>query len=142
MIAIVIYFNNGLQSIGWSAAYVGQRNEDRPSFGPWHSGYWRPSAMVALFISGRNPLTMLRTPLPTDPIAIISLYIVGGLIGPVAEELCFRGIVFSFCRRWGVIIAVVASTAVFATLHSVHGFPVIQVTGGLLFAVRMQQPAI
>ena len=134
MIAIVIYFNKGLQSIGWSPR-MWAKGMKIGIIWSLAFGVLAAIGIAVLFISGRNPFTMLRTPLPADPVAIISFYIVGGLIGPVAEELCFRGIVFSFCRRWGVIIAVIASTAVFASLHSVHGFPVIQVTGGLLFAV-------
>jgi membrane protease YdiL (CAAX protease family) len=63
---------------------------------------------------------------------------VGGLIAPVAEELCFRGIVYSFFRRWGILIALVASTALFVALHTFQGLPVVQIVGGIVFAIAYE----
>jgi hypothetical protein len=65
-----------------------------------------------------------------------SLYIiVGCFIGPFAEELVFRGVIYRFFRQWGIILACFCSTLIFVLLH--HHAPVIpltQIVGGLIFA--------
>jgi len=63
---------------------------------------------------------------------------VGGFIAPVAEELCFRGILYTYFRRWGIILALVASTIIFVVLHATHGLPVTQIVGGIVFAVAYE----
>jgi membrane protease YdiL (CAAX protease family) len=95
-------------------------------------------AMVALYISGQNPLPLVKSPLPPNMGDLLLFFAVGGLIAPVAEELCFRGIVYSFFRRWGILIALVASTAIFVALHTFQGLPVIQIVGGIVFAIAYE----
>jgi uncharacterized protein len=95
-------------------------------------------AMVAIYFSGQNPLHLIRSPLPPHMEELILFFAVGGLIAPVAEELCFRGIVYSFFRRWGILIALVASTAIFVVLHTIHGLPVTQIVGGIVFAIAYE----
>ena len=65
-------------------------------------------------------------------------FVIGGFIAPVAEELCFRGILYTFFRRWGIMTAMVASTAIFVMLHTIHGLPVIQIVGGIVFAMAYE----
>jgi hypothetical protein len=65
-----------------------------------------------------------------------SLYIVVGcIIGPFAEELVFRGVIYRFFRQWGITIACCLSTIIFVLLHN-HApvIPVTQIIGGLVFA--------
>lgn len=92
------------------------------------------SAMVAI---GQNPLTMLRVPLPADTGGIAAYYIVGGLIAPVTEELFFRGVVYGFFRRWGVLAGVFLSTAIFGMAHP--GVSFVQITGGVVFALAYER---
>lgn len=56
------------------------------------------------------------------------------LVGPVAEELLFRGVVFGLLRRYSSRgIAILASSALFAALHTnLIGFFPIVALGGLL----------
>lgn len=86
-----------------------------------------------------NPLTMIRTHLPPDARGRVLYFVVGGLISPVAEEIFFRGVVYGFLRRWGVIAAVPGSTFVFVAPHlPAGGIPVAQIVGGVLFAAAYE----
>jgi len=90
-------------------------------------------------VMGINPLSLIRTPLPTDPGRILLFFVVGGIIAPVAEEIFFRGILYNFFRRWGALAAVLLSTLVFVLAHPVFpAIPIPQIVGGLLFAVAYE----
>ena len=94
---------------------------------------------IALFAASINPLTLIKTRLPTQTGDLILFFIVGGLLGPVAEEVFFRGILYGFLRRWGVIVALVLSTLIFVLCHPLgHGIPVNRLVGGILFAVAYE----
>jgi len=135
---IVVTWGNGLSSIGlarsemvsglkkglmWSAVF----------------GAITSIACVGLFAASINPLTFIRAQIPTQTSDLILFFIVGGLLGPVAEELFFRGILYGFLRRWGVIVALVFSTLIFVLCHPIHsGIPVTRLLGGILFAVAYE----
>ena len=88
---------------------------------------------------GIRLLEKVRIPMPSDFDAVFLLFLVGGLIGPIAEELFFRGIVYGFFRRWGKVAAILSSTFLFVIAHpALPAIPVIQITGGLLFAVAYE----
>jgi membrane protease YdiL (CAAX protease family) len=81
---------------------------------------------------------MIRIRIPQQTAAVVLLFTVGGIIGPVAEELFFRGIVFGYVRRWGFWPALILSTALFSGLHINTGLAPTQVIGGLLFATAYE----
>ena len=92
-----------------------------------------------IFAIGLNPLTFIHTHLPAKPGDIVIYFLVGGLIGPVAEEGFFRGILYGFCRRWGFPAAIILSTLAFVLAHPIFpAIPVTQVVGGILFAVAYE----
>jgi membrane protease YdiL (CAAX protease family) len=65
----------------------------------------------------------------------------GLLVGPIAEEIFFRGILYGFFRRWGIPFAVILSTLLFVLPHAPSSGPAIPVTqliGGILFAVSYE----
>ena len=96
-------------------------------------------ACVGLFAAGINPLKLLNAPLPTQTMNLVLFFIVGGMIGPVAEEFFFRGILYGFFRRWGVVVAVFLSTLLFVLPHAIHQrIPITQVVGGIVFAVAYE----
>jgi membrane protease YdiL (CAAX protease family) len=96
-------------------------------------------AFVALLLAGINPLKLLQIGLPADPTALTLYFLIGGVVGPVAEEVFFRGVLYGFLRRWGVAVALVFSTLIFLLSHGiVHGIPITQVVGGILFAVAYE----
>jgi membrane protease YdiL (CAAX protease family) len=110
--------------------------------------------MSALWLWGQNPLLLLRAPLPKARDQLLLFFLVGGLIGPIAEEICFRGILYTYFRSWGIYLAerlnlsatrqigitlaVLGSTLIFVALHSIHGLPLTQIVGGLVFAAAYE----
>lgn len=67
----------------------------------------------------------------------LALILVGGVVGPVAEELLFRGVLLYGLqpsrRRWGGALAVAGSALVFAAVHlNVWAFAAFLVLGILL----------
>jgi membrane protease YdiL (CAAX protease family) len=102
----------------------------------WSAGFATAAGALfaVLLLAGQHPLAMIRTPLPAEASQRILFFIVGGIVAPVAEEIVFRGIIFSYLRRWGLPAAVLISTAIFAALH-LPAVPVTQVVGGMVFAI-------
>lgn len=88
---------------------------------------------------GHDPLPLIRTPLPQDSTGMILFFLVGGILAPVAEEVFFRGIMYGYLRQWGAPAAVIVSTMFFVAAHSfISGFPLVQLVGGLVFAVSYE----
>jgi len=107
----------------------------------WSIGFGLIAALAALllWVSGTNPFQLVRVRLPSDSASRVLFFSVGGVIGPVAEEIFFRGLIFRFFRPWGFIFALCFSTVIFAALHSASaGIPVAQLVGGLLFATAFE----
>jgi membrane protease YdiL (CAAX protease family) len=137
ILGMVLCWEKGLAAIGWAPGTWG-RGLIRGAV--WSLGFAVAAAigMVVIYLSGKNPLTFVRAPLPKPGVELILFFLVGGLIGPLAEEICFRGILYTYFRRWGVLFAIIASTAVFVGLHAVHGLPLTQIVGGIVFAVAYE----
>jgi membrane protease YdiL (CAAX protease family) len=95
---------------------------------------------LVLFAAGINPLKLVNTPLPSTPRQIFIFFLVGGVIGPIWEEIFFRGIIFGFFRRWGVYAAILISTALFVLPHyNGHHLPLTQIVGGIVFAIAYEK---
>ncbi len=95
--------------------------------------------LVLFQAMGIRLLEKVRIPMPPDFDAVFFIFLVGGLIGPIAEELFFRGIVYGFFRRWGKVTAILSSAFLFVIAHpALPAIPVIPITGGLLFAVAYE----
>jgi uncharacterized protein len=70
---------------------------------------------------------------------MVAMLVLGGVVGPLAEELLYRGVAYSAMRRHGPVVAALASSAVFALLH-VH--PLVVATAfvlGLVNAVLVER---
>lgn len=116
---------------------------DKASIGPgifkgllWSLGFAVVVALgfLCLYAYGKNPFALFRAKIPT---AGFWLYLLtGGLIGPVAEELLFRGVLYGFLRRWGIFVALFSSCLIFVLMHGGGGFT--QAVGGILFAVSYE----
>ena len=113
--------------------------------GVLHGIYWSLGfgafvviSMGIIHLMNHNPINLVRSPLPSDTCQLVTFFIVGALISPIAEEICFRGVLFSYFRRWGVAPAVLISTIIFTVLHSFQGFPTVQLVGAVLFAASFE----
>lgn len=92
------------------------------------------------FIAGINALRLLKVALPAAPHQIFLFFLVGGIIGPIWEEIFFRGIIFGFFRRWGVFAAILISCVLFVLPHyDGHHLPLTQIVGGIVFAVAYER---
>jgi hypothetical protein len=137
IIWIVFRFEQGFASIGldkrwWSA---GLRKGLL-----WSAGF---GLVVALgfglfYVFGYNALLWIRTPLPVEIYQRWLFFLIGGLIAPLWEEIFFRGIMYGYLRRWGIMLALIVTTAIFVLLHSVQGFPLAQIVGGIVFALAYE----
>ena len=95
---------------------------------------------LVLFAADINPLKLVRTPMPSAPLQIIVFFLVGGVIGPLWEEIFFRGIIFGFLRRWGLYAAILISTALFVWPHfDGSHLPLTQIVGGIVFAIAYEK---
>jgi len=89
-----------------------------------------------LFLSGRNPLKLIHTDIPRHFGEMIFFFFVAGLIGPIAEEIFFRGILYGFLRRSGMFAAMFLSSLLFVIAHPSAGLT--QTVGGILFAAAYE----
>jgi len=95
---------------------------------------------VLLVASGVNALEFLRGAKPSSWQQIVVFLLVGGVLGPIAEEIFFRGIIYGFLRQWGAVIAIILSTLIFVFTHPMGGsIPVTQLVGGIVFAVAYEK---
>ena len=119
--------------------------------GAWRSGLTRGLLWSAAFgalaalgfalchLAGVEPLRILRPGPAVPPPKPALLFLVGGLIAPIAEEVYFRGLLYGYLRRWGFWTALLVSTLVFTLLHgSAPGAPIPQLVGGLVFATAYE----
>jgi membrane protease YdiL (CAAX protease family) len=82
---------------------------------------------------------LFQMPLTSRPNEIFLYFFVGTIIGPHAEELFFRGILFGYFRKFGFATALIISALLFILPHiSGSTLPITQVVGGLLFAVAYE----
>lgn len=138
IILIVVIWGKGLSSVGLARSEMVSGLKKGLL---WSAGFGAIGsiACIGLFAAGINPLTLLKAPLPTQTVDLVLFFIVGGMIGPAAEELFFRGILYGFFRRWGVVVAVFLSTLLFVLPHAIHQrIPITQVVGGIVFAVAYE----
>jgi membrane protease YdiL (CAAX protease family) len=107
----------------------------------WSAGFGAAS-VVALGIQYFLNFNLLKTFSSSSPSSIsglIPLLIVGGFFSPITEEIFFRGIVYSFLRRWGIILAILGSAILFSLVHAaITGVSFIQVIGSLVFATAYE----
>ncbi len=134
---IVAKQENGLAIIGWR---LSTWPEGLKKGAVWSMGFGLTAgcAMLAMYTLGHDPLLLVRSPLPAANPELAIFFLTGGFIAPVAEELCFRGILYTYFRRWGIPLALAASTVIFVVLHGPRGLPVTQIAGGVVFAIAYE----
>jgi membrane protease YdiL (CAAX protease family) len=94
-------------------------------------------ATIILFFYHINPIKFIRSDLPEKSLCLFIL--TGGLIGPIAEELYFRGILYSFLRKFNIVVAMGITTLIFAFFHfSGNNLQIIQFVGGLVFVISFE----
>jgi hypothetical protein len=138
IILLVSIWENGLSTIGLTPSEMVSGIKQGLL---WSAGFGAIGsiALVGLLLVGINSLTFIKTRLPTQTVDLVLFFLVGGIVAPVAEELFFRGILYGFLRRWGVLAAVVLSTLTFVLCHPTgHAIPVTRLVGGIVFALAYE----
>jgi membrane protease YdiL (CAAX protease family) len=138
IILVVLNWGQGLSSIGLIPTKMFQGFKKGLL---WSAGFGTATvfAFIALLLLDMDPFALIRADLPKTPCKIILFFSVAGVIGPVAEEAFFRGILYGFLRRWGIFTALAVSTLLFALAHPIaYRLPLPQVIGGILFAVSYE----
>ena len=138
LVGAAVLWGNGLPSVGLarsSAVHGFVRGL------LWSAGFGM-SALIAyliLYAVGIDPLPLIQTNMPKGPCEITLFFMVGGVVGPVAEEVFFRGFLYGFFRRWGIFVALTLSTLVFVLAHPVFpAIPITHVVGGIVFAMAYE----
>ena len=75
------------------------------------------AAWLAVVAAGVAPFVIVRLQQDIPPIRTTSIGLAASVAAAVAEELFFRRLVYARLERWGPVAAVVASGALFATVH-------------------------
>lgn len=136
--AILTYENNGLAAIGLTKTTI-IKGLQRGFYWSFGFGLLASCVGAVLFFMDINPIELLGKAPQTTPLLIILLFLVGGLIGPVAEEFFFRGILYGFFRRWGILPALLISTLIFVLMHPLTTFALTQTVGAIVFALSYER---
>ena len=64
----------------------------------WSAGFGMLAGFIfiLMFLKGINPFRLVHSSMPSRQSGLVILFLVGGIIGPFAEELFFRGIIYGF----------------------------------------------
>jgi membrane protease YdiL (CAAX protease family) len=139
LVAIAGWLENGTAAIGLSRPKI-LRGFRRGLI--WSACFGIAAAMLflALTASGVQALEFLHGAKLTSWQQIVVFLLVGGVLGPITEEIFFRGIIYGFLRQWGAVLAIITSTLIFVFTHPAAGsIPVTQLVGGIVFAVAYEK---
>jgi membrane protease YdiL (CAAX protease family) len=134
----VLLWGKGLPSIGLARARIAHGIRRGLI---WSAAFALVVALASavLYVAGIDLLLLLKVRLPGRLSQTLLFLLVGGIVGPIAEELFFRGVLYGFLRRWGVVVAIVVSTGLFVLAHPIsQGFPIPQAAGGIVFALAYE----
>ena len=139
LVVITLQFEGDPDAIGLS------RSKILPGFRKgliWSAGFGLAAGVLylVLLLVGFNALKLLNDPKASHWRDIVIFFLVGSIIGPISEEIFFRGIIYGFFRQWGVITALILSTLIFVLTHPIGGhLPLTQIVGGVVFAVAYEK---
>lgn len=99
--------------------------------------------MLIIFFAGYDPFFMFRQRLPVNGFVHLASYMfIGSIVAGISEEVFFRGLIYGYLRRYGLLFALVFSTAIFILPHymaSRGAAPFFQGAGGILFALSYER---
>lgn len=75
------------------------------------------AAWVALTGDTTNPQQNYAAAAARGGWGLVAVLVLGGLVIPLAEEILFRGVLYTALRRYGVLVAALGSAAVFGLFH-------------------------
>jgi CAAX protease family protein len=98
-------------------------------------------ALVWMHLTGdtTNPQQVFADGAASGGWTLVGLVVFGGLAVPFAEELFFRGVVYSALRRYGPVLAALGSAASFGIAHGVSMVLVVAFLLGLVNAALVER---
>ncbi|MDY6824192.1 MAG: CPBP family intramembrane glutamic endopeptidase [Thermodesulfobacteriota bacterium] len=139
MLGAVVLFEHTLAVVGLYRSFIGRGVRAGVA---WSVGFGGVVSIggVGLMVGGINPLGFFSIH-PLGPTWEVGLfYFTGAALAPIAEEVLFRGMVYGYFRRFGVVRAIVITTVVFTALHlTTTTVPIIQAVGGILFCIAYEK---
>ncbi|MEN8246220.1 MAG: CPBP family intramembrane glutamic endopeptidase [Thermodesulfobacteriota bacterium] len=109
----------------------------------WSVGFGVLVLLVSIILyvsSGINAFELMQGGPSAAKRGMWLLLLVGGVVSPITEEIVFRGVLYGYLRRWGILAAIIGSTVAFVLAHAIQGaFPLTQVVGGIVFAVAYEK---
>ena len=70
---------------------------------------------------------------------LVAVLVLGGLVIPIAEEILFRGVLYTALRRYGVLVAALGSAAVFGLFHVFPPLMLVAFLVGVVSAVLFER---
>jgi len=138
LLGVFLYLTpGGLRSAGLSRSAAGSGIKTGLL---WSSGFGAIVLLAGVFLFCLNIdfLSLVRCHLPNQSMALF--FLTGAIVSPIAEEVYFRGLLYPFLRQYGLLTAVLISSFVFALFHfQTDSLPVIQIIGGLVFALSFER---
>lgn len=67
-----------------------------------------------------NPQATLVESANGPGLELAALLLAGAVLAPIGEELLFRGVLYGGLRRYGVIVATIASAGIFGLVHGIN----------------------
>ena len=86
-----------------------------------------------------NPQAGLVNAAQGTPVQFALTLLVADLAVPFGEELLFRGVLYTWLRRWGVAVAMVGSALIFGLNHGINLVFLATVVLGLLLALAYER---
>ena len=103
-------------------------------------GFAAAVTLFVIYLLGINVANLFQVQLPAGIPERAMFFLMGAIIAPIAEEIFFRGILYGFFRKWGILAALILSTLFFVLPHTAgNTLPVTQLVGGILFAASYER---
>ena len=103
-------------------------------------GFAAAVTLFVIYLLGINVANLFQVQLPAGIPELATFFLMGAIIGPIAEEIFFRGILYGFFRKWGILTALILSTLFFVLPHTTgNSIPLTQLIGGILFAASYER---
>jgi membrane protease YdiL (CAAX protease family) len=138
MVIVIRKLETGLDAVGISKAALA-RGLKKGALWSLCFGFASGLIIGLFWLLGRDVMQLFQQPLPDNHKELIFYLFTGIILGPAAEELFFRGLLFGCFRKFGFIPALIISTLLFTLPHIAgSSLPITQITGGLLFAIAYE----
>jgi membrane protease YdiL (CAAX protease family) len=103
-------------------------------------GFAAAVTLFVIYLLGINVANLFQVQLPAGIPERAMFFLMGAIIAPIAEEIFFRGILYGFFRKWGILTALILSTLFFVLPHTTgNSIPLTQLIGGILFAASYER---